>query len=160
MNSESTNQRSRKSRMTHSVFVQPSKKQGYHAIVFGFPFLQAEGATKKEAIDKVQALLVNLMDSGEIVQVEDSRLAGVDVEEPPIAALDEPLPEVGSLQMWQELESLSAILRAEALRDGQTVADVLNKLPYIRREVFEERYGKEQVEAWEKEWKDGRKWIC
>ena len=152
MNSESTNQRSRKSRMTHSVFVQPSKKQGYHAIVFGFPFLQAEGATKKETIDKVQALLVNLMASGEIVQV--------DIEEPPIASLDEPLPEVGSLQMWQELESLSAILRVEALSDGQTVADVLNKLPYIRREVFEERYGKEQVEAWEKEWKDGRKWIC
>ena len=143
--------------MTYSVLVQPTKKQGYNAIVLGFPFLQAEGATKKEAIDKVQKLLANLMASGEIVHVE--------VEERPIASDDETLPEVGSPQLWQELESLSAILRAEALSDGQTVADVLNKLPEIRREVFEElfasltddfvlRYGKEQVETWEKEWKD------
>ena len=48
-----------------------------------------------------------------------------------------------------------ALLRVEALSDGQTVADVLNKLPEIRREVFEELYGKEQVEAWEEEWEDG-----
>ncbi len=133
--------------MTYSVFVQSTRKQGYNAIVLDFPFLQAEGVTKKEAIDKAQKLLANLMASGEIVHVE--------VGEPPIASDDEPLPEVGSPQMWQELESLSAILRAEALSDGQTVADVLNKLPEIRREVFEELYGKEQVEAWEKEWKYG-----
>ena len=73
----------------------------------------------------------------------------------PVASLDEPLPEMGSSQMWQELESLSVGLRAEALSDGRTVVDVLNKLPEIRREVFEELYGRDQVEAWEKEWKDG-----
>ena len=144
--------------MTYSIFVQPTKTHGYNAIVLGFPFLRAEGATKKEAIDKVQKLLANLMASGEIVQVEVDGLA--------VASLDEPLPEVGSPQMCslrspttssygQELESLSAILRVEVLSDGQTVADVLNKLPEIRREVCEELYGKEQVEAWEKEWKDG-----
>ena len=146
--------------MTYSVFVKPMEHTGeasaspcdstervYNAIALGFPFLRAEGATKKEAIDKVQKLLANLMASGEIVHVE--------VEERPIASDDETLPEVGSPQLWQELESLSAILRAEALSDGQTVADVLNKLPEIRREVCEELYGKEQVEAWEKEWKDG-----
>jgi hypothetical protein len=132
--------------MTYSVFVQSTRKQGYNAIVLGFPFLRAEGATKKEAIDKARKLLANLMASGEIVQVE--------VTEPPIAK-DEPLPEAGSPQMWQELESLSVVLRAEAFSDGQTVADVLNKLPYIRREVCEELYGKEQVEAWEKEREDG-----
>jgi len=131
--------------MTYSVFVKPTSEQVYNAIVLGFPFLRAEGETKKEAIDKVRSLLANLMASGEIVQVEVDELA--------IASLDEPLPEVGSPQMWQELESLSAILRVEALSDGQTVEDVLNKLPEIRREVFEELYGKEQVEAWEKEWK-------
>lgn len=133
--------------MTYSVFVQSTSEQGYNAIVFGFPFLRAEGATKKEAIDKVRGLLASLMASGEIVRIK--------VEEPPIASPDEPLPEADSPQLWQELESLSAILRAEALSDGQTVADVLNKLPEIRREVCEELYGKAQVEAWEKEWKDG-----
>ncbi|MBM3242734.1 hypothetical protein FJZ31_41265 [Candidatus Poribacteria bacterium] len=133
--------------MTYSVFVKPTSEQSYNAIVLGFPFLRAEGATKKEVIDKIQKLLANLMASGEIVHVE--------VEEPPIAYDDEPLPEVGSPQMWQELETLSAILRAEALSNGQTVSDVLQKLPDIRREVFDEMYGKEQVEAWEKEWKDG-----
>ena len=141
--------------MTYSVFVQSTKKRGYNAIVLGFPFLRAEGETKREAIDKVRGLLANLMASGEIVRIK--------VEEPPIASpekklrpwRDDPLPEADSPQLWQELESLSAILRAEALSDGQTVEDVLNKLPEIRREVFEELYGKEQVEAWEKEWKDG-----
>jgi len=53
----------------------------------------------------------------------------------------------------QELESLSAMLRDEALSDGRTIVDVLNKLPEIRREVFEELYGIDQLEAWEKEWK-------
>ena len=135
--------------MTYSVFVQPTKTDGYNAIVLGFPFLRAEGSTKKEAIDKVRTLLANLIASGEIIQVEADELG--------LASLDEPLPEVGSPQMWQELEALSAILRAEALSDGQTVSDVLQKLPEIRREVFEELYGKEQVEAWEKEWKDATK---
>jgi len=133
--------------MTYSVFVQSTERQSYNAIVLGLPFLQAKGATKKEAIDKVQKLLANLMTSGEIVQVE--------VEEPPVASPSSPLPEANSPQLWQELESLSSILRAEALSDGQTVEDVLNKLPEIRQEVFEELYGKKQVEAWEKEWKDG-----
>ncbi len=133
--------------MTYSVFVQSTKKRGYNAIVLGLPFLQAEGATKKEALDKVRRLLASLMAPGEIVQIE--------VGESPIASDDEPVPEADSPHLWQELESLSSILRAEALSDGQTVADVLNKLPEIRREVFEELYGKEQVEAWEKEWKDG-----
>lgn len=133
--------------MTYSVFVQSTSEQGYNAIVLGLPFLRAEGETKKEAIDKVQKLLASLMASGEIVHVE--------VEESPIASPDEPVPDVDSPQLWQELESLSAILRAEVLSNGQTVEDVLNKLPEIRREVCEELYGKEQVEAWEKEWKDG-----
>lgn len=128
--------------MTYSVFLQSTRKHGYNAIVLDLPFLRAEGATKKEAIDKVQKLLANLMASGEIVHVE--------VGESPIAS-----PDVDSRRLWQELEPLSAILRAEALSDGQTVEDVLNKLPEIRREVFEELYGKEQVEAWEKEWKVG-----
>lgn len=133
--------------MTYSVLLQSTQKQGYNAIVLGFPFLRAEGATKTEALDKVRGLLASLMASGEIVEVE--------VEQPPIASLDEPLPEMGSAQMWQELESLSAGLRAEALSNGRTVVDVLNKLPEIRREVFEELYGRAQVEAWEKEWIDG-----
>jgi len=133
--------------MTYSVFVQSTSEQGYNAIVLDFPFLRAEGATKEAAIDKVRSLLTNLMASGEIVHVE--------VEEPPIASDDEPLPELDSPHLWQELESLSAILRSEALSNGRTVADVLNKLPEIRREVCEELYGNKQVEAWEKEWRDG-----
>lgn len=134
--------------MTYSVFVQPTKKHSYNAIVLGFPFLRAEGATKKEAIDKVRSLLANLIASGEIVKVE--------VDESSIVSHDEPLPEADSPQLWQELESLSSILRAEAFSDGENTADVLQKLPEIRREVFEELYGKEQVEAWEKGWKDGK----
>jgi len=142
--------------MTYSVLLQSTKKQAYNAIVLGLPFLRAEGATKKEALDKVRGLLASLMASGEIVEVE--------VEQRPIASLDEPLPEIGSPQMCslhspttssygQELESLSAMLRDEALSDGRTIVDVLNKLPEIRREVFEELYGIDQLEAWEKEWK-------
>ncbi len=61
--------------MAYSVFVQSTSEQGYNAIVLGFPFLRAEGATKEAAIDKVRSLLTNLMASGEIVQIE--------VEEPP-----------------------------------------------------------------------------
>jgi hypothetical protein len=144
--------------MTYSVLVQSTKKQDYNAIVLGLPFLRAEGATKKEAIDKVRRMLARLMASGEIVQIE--------VDEMTITSLDEPLPEVGSPQICslrspttssygQELETLSAILRAEALSDGQTVADVLQKLPYIRREICEELYGKKQIEMWEKERRDG-----
>jgi len=133
--------------MTYSVFVQSTSEQGYNAIVLGLPFLRAEGATKKEAIDKVQKLLARLMTSGEIVHVE--------VEESSLQSDDEPLLEADSPRLWQKLESLSAILRVEALSDGQTVADILNKLPEIRREVFEELYGEKQVEAWEKEWKNG-----
>jgi len=151
--------------MTYSVFVKSTETQGYNAIVLGLPFLQAEGVTKKEAIDKVRSLLVNLMTSGEIVHVEFALNLAQIVEEEPIASPteredvpilhDAPVPDVDSPQLWQELESLSAILRSEAMKNGRTVEDVLNKLPEIRREVFFELYGKKQVEAWEKEWKDG-----
>jgi len=54
---------------------------------------------------------------------------------------------------WQELEYLSSFIRSKVLRDGETVKDVLSRLPEIRRQVCIKLYGKEQVEEWEREWK-------
>jgi len=125
--------------MTYSVFVQSTSERVYTAILIGWPFIRAEGTTKKEAIDKVRALLARLVASGDIVHIE--------VEEKD----DEPVAEADVPDLWQELESLSAFLRTEALSDKHTVADLLEKLPEMRWEVCKELYGEKQVEAWEKE---------
>jgi uncharacterized protein YoaH (UPF0181 family) len=96
--------------MTYSVFVKPTRKQGYNAIVLGFPFLQAEGVTKKEAIDNIQKLLANLMASGEIVQV--------DVDDLAIASLDEIYNKMEQIGMDEKEMRLSYWAEDGALPNG------------------------------------------
>ncbi|MBI1929457.1 hypothetical protein HYR99_35085 [Candidatus Poribacteria bacterium] len=80
----------------------------------------------------------------------------IEVEQAPITCPDAPVSEVDTPDLWQELESLSAELRSLALQNGQTVLNVLKNLPQLRQKICEELYGVEQVEAWEKERKDGK----
>jgi predicted RNase H-like HicB family nuclease len=119
--------------MTYPVFVQAFPDQGYMATVLGWPDCQAEGPTKEKALANVRAVLSHRLAQGEIFSVE--------VEPAPIAAPDAPIPDPEDPRLWEELEALSAEIRAEALGGGRTLAEVLAELPAARQQFCEEQYG-------------------
>ena len=95
------------------ILVEKQPTNGYVATVMGWPDCIGTGATKDEALTKVQAVMVNRLKQVEIVHFQ--------VEEPNAALETDPWEQmIGRFvqdSQWEDFQSELRNIRAEANRD-------------------------------------------